>query len=143
MEKAYDPKRVEMKWLSFWEEHRLFRGDSASLKPPFCIVIPPPNVTGVLHMGHALVDTLQDILIRFKRMCGFEALWIPGTDHAGIATQSVVERHLLTKTGKRRKDFSREEFIRHIEDWKEESEKEILSQLRRLGCSLDKEHVRF
>src|SRR6516162_7797640 len=93
--KAYDPKLVEEKWYSFWEENNLFKADVASDKPPYCIVIPPPNVTGVLHMGHALVDTLEDILIRWKRMQGFEALWVPGTDHAGIATQTVVEKHLF------------------------------------------------
>src|ERR1700730_3468019 len=93
--KAYDPKLVEDKWYSFWEEGGYFGADAQSDNPAYCIVIPPPNVTGVLHMGHALVDTLQDILIRWKRMLGYEALWIPGTDHAGISTQTVVERHLM------------------------------------------------
>jgi valyl-tRNA synthetase len=88
-------------------------------------------------MGHALVDTLQDILIRWKRMCGFEALWVPGTDHAGIATQTVVERHLMKTMGKRRSDFSREEFLSHVWKWKEESESQILGQLKKLGCSCD------
>ncbi len=141
--KTYDPKRVEEKWYSFWEKGGYFQADPHSKKEPFCIVIPPPNVTGVLHMGHALVDTLQDILIRWKRMLGFEALWIPGTDHAGIATQTVVEQSLYAKTGKRRKDFSREEFLEHIWNWKEMSEKQILSQLRKLGCSCDWSHLRF
>ncbi len=141
--KAYDPKLVEEKWYSFWEKGGYFRADAHSKKPPYCIVIPPPNVTGVLHTGHALVDTLQDILIRWKRMLGFETLWIPGTDHAGIATQTVVERHLLAKTGKRRKEFGREEFIDEIWKWKETSEKHIISQLKKLGCSCDWSRLRF
>ncbi|HSX10524.1 MAG TPA: valine--tRNA ligase [Chlamydiales bacterium] len=141
--KAYDPKLVEDKWYSFWEKGGYFGADPLSKKEPFCIVIPPPNVTGVLHMGHALVDTLQDILIRWKRMLGFEALWVPGTDHAGIATQTVVERQLYAKTGKRRKDFSREEFLGYVWSWKEESEGQILSQLKKLGCSCDWSRLRF
>ncbi len=141
--KAFDPKLIEQKWYSFWEKGGYFKADPQSSKPPFCIVIPPPNVTGVLHMGHALVDTLQDILIRWKRMLGFEVLWVPGTDHAGIATQTVVERNLYAKTGKRRKDFSREEFLAHVWDWKEFSEGQILSQLKKLGCSCDWSRLRF
>ncbi|MBS0625596.1 MAG: valine--tRNA ligase [Verrucomicrobia bacterium] len=141
--KAYDPKEVEEKWYSFWEEGNYFKADAHSDKPPFTIVIPPPNVTGVLHMGHALVDTLEDILIRWKRMLGFEALWVPGTDHAGIATQTVVERNLFAKTGKRRKDFSREEFLEHVWAWKNQSEGRILHQLRKLGCSCDWSRLRF
>ncbi len=141
--KAFDPKLVEEKWYSFWEKGGYFQADPHSKKDPFCIVIPPPNVTGVLHMGHALVDTLQDILIRWKRMLGFEALWIPGTDHAGIATQTVVERNLYAKTGKRRKDFSRGEFLEQVWKWKELSEGQILSQLKKLGCSCDWSRLRF
>jgi valyl-tRNA synthetase len=141
--KAYDPKDIEEKWYAFWEEKKFFQADAYSSKPPFTIVIPPPNVTGVLHMGHALVDTLEDILIRWKRMLGFEALWVPGTDHAGIATQTVVERNLFAQTGKRRKDFSREEFLQHIWDWKIQSESHILHQLRKLGCSCDWSRLRF
>src|SRR3984885_13397446 len=133
--KSYDPKLVEEKWYSFWEKEGFFKADPNSLKPPYCISIPPPNVTGVLHMGHALVDTLQDILVRWKRMSGFETLWVPGTDHAGIATQTVVERELIATTGKRRKDFSREDFLHHVWAWKEESGGRILSQLKRMGCS--------
>ncbi len=94
-------------------------------------------------MGHALVDTLQDILIRWKRMQGFEALWVPGTDHAGIATQTVVERHLFAKTGKRRKDFTREEFLEHVWKWKELCEGQIFGQLKKLGCSCDWSRLRF
>jgi valyl-tRNA synthetase len=141
--KAYDPKDVEEKWYTFWEEGDYFRADAHSKKPAFTIVIPPPNVTGVLHMGHALVDTLEDILIRWKRMLGFEALWVPGTDHAGIATQTVVERHLFAQTGKRRKDFTREEFLDHVWSWKHKSESTILHQLRKLGCSCDWSRLRF
>jgi len=140
---AYDPKSVEEKWYSFWEEGGYFRADPHSKKLPYCIVIPPPNVTGVLHMGHALVDTIQDILIRWKRMQGFEALWVPGTDHAGIATQTVVERNLYVQMGKRRKDFSRDEFLRHVWDWKEKCESQILGQLKKLGCSCDWSRLRF
>lgn len=143
LSKSYDPKSVEPHWAKFWEEKGVFRADPQSKKPPFCIVIPPPNVTGVLHMGHALVDTLQDILIRWKKMEGYEVLWLPGTDHAGIATQGVVERRLFQETGKRRSGFSREEFLGHVWAWKEKSEKEILGQLKRLGCSCDWSRLRF
>lgn len=143
LSKSYDPKLVEEKWLSFWEEKEFFKADASSNKEPFCIVIPPPNVTGALHMGHALVDTIQDILIRLKRMQGYESLWIPGTDHAGIATQGVVEKMLFAKTGKRRKDFTREEFLQHVWDWKEKSEHQILGQIKKLGCSCDWSRLRF
>lgn len=142
MQKAYDPKLTEEKWRHFWEEKKLFVADPKSSKDPYCIVMPPPNVTGVLHMGHALVSTLQDILTRWKRMSGFEVLWVPGTDHAGIATQTVVERALLAQ-GKRRSDFERDEFIKIVWEWKEKSEKTILSQLKQLGCSCDWSRLRF
>jgi valyl-tRNA synthetase len=141
--KAYDPKQTDAKWYAFWEAGNFFKADAESPKPPYCIVIPPPNVTGVLHMGHALVNTLQDILIRWKRMSGFEALWVPGTDHAGIATQTVVERHLLATEGKRRNTYTREEFLQHVWAWKERSEKNILSQLKKLGCSCDWSRLHF
>lgn len=141
--KAYDPKLTEDKWYSFWEKENFFKADPLSKKPSYSISIPPPNVTGVLHMGHALDDTLQDVLIRFKRMKGFEALWVPGTDHAGIATQTVVEREQIAKKGKRRKDFSREEFVKLIWEWKEDSEKRILHQLKKLGCSCDWSRLAF
>jgi valyl-tRNA synthetase len=143
LSKGYDPKLVEEKWYSFWEESGFFHADVHSSKPPYCIVIPPPNVTGALHMGHALVDTLQDILIRVKRMQGFEALWVPGTDHAGIATQAVVERQLFATTGKRRSEFTREDFLKHVWDWKEQCEGRILDQIRKLGCSCDWKRLRF
>jgi len=141
--KAYEAKTVDAKWYRFWEERQFFKAHAASSKPAYCIVIPPPNVTGVLHMGHALVNTLQDILIRWKRMSGFEALWIPGTDHAGIATQTIVERHLMRTEGKKRKDYDREEFLAHVWRWKEESESRILEQLKRLGSSCDWSRLRF
>jgi valyl-tRNA synthetase len=141
--KAFTAKDVEEKWYQFWEENGFFQADNRSSKPAYCISIPPPNVTGVLHMGHALVDTLQDVLIRWKRMSGFEALWVPGTDHAGIATQTVVERHLIASLGKRRKDFSREEFLEHVWNWKENSAKQILDQLKRVGCSCDWSRLAF
>ena len=143
LEKIYSPKEVEERWGKYWEENRLFHGDETSKKNPFSIVIPPPNVTGVLHMGHALVDTLQDILIRYKRMMGYEALWLPGTDHAGISTQTVVERHLHAKTGKRKGDFTREEFLDHVWAWKHDHQDRILNQLKLLGCSLDWSRLRF
>ncbi len=140
---AYEPNEVEKKWYPYWEENGFFKADATSSKPPYCISIPPPNVTGVLHMGHALVDTLQDVLIRWKRMQGFEALWVPGTDHAGIATQTVVERDQMAKTGKRRKDFSREEFLKLVWKWKDHSQERIINQLKRLGCSCDWDRLAF
>jgi len=141
--KNYSPEEHDPKWNQFWEEHSLFRADASSDKPPFCIVIPPPNVTGALHMGHALVNTLQDILIRFKRMQGYEALWVPGTDHAGISTQTVVERHLIESENKRRSDYSREEFLAKVWEWKSEYEKRIVHQLKKMGCSCDWSRMRF
>jgi valyl-tRNA synthetase len=141
--KAYEAKTVDSKWYAFWEKHGFFKADPLSKKPPYCIVMPPPNVTGALHMGHALVNTLQDILIRWKRMSGFETLWVPGTDHAGISTQTVVERQLMQATGKKRKDFSREEFLSHVWRWKEEKQDNILNQLKRMGCSCDWSRLRF
>ncbi len=141
--KAYVAQDVEKKWYKFWEENQLFKADPTSKKPPYTIMIPPPNVTGVLHMGHALVNTLQDILIRYKRMAGFDALWMPGTDHAGISTQTVVERQLLQTTGKRRNDFSRDDFLQIVWAWKEKSEREIIDQLKALGASCDWSRQRF
>jgi len=141
--KAYEAKTVDSKWYSFWESRNFFKANPDSIKKPYCIVIPPPNVTGVLHMGHALVNTLQDVLIRWKRMSGFETLWVPGTDHAGIATQTVVERHLIKTQGKKRKDFERDEFLKHVWKWKEDNESLILGQLKRLGASCDWSRLRF
>ncbi|MBN1914781.1 MAG: valine--tRNA ligase [Parachlamydiales bacterium] len=141
--KAYDASSVEGKWYSFWEQSGFFSVDTASSKKPYCIIMPPPNVTGVLHMGHALGSTLQDILIRYKRMMGFDALWIPGTDHAGISTQTIVEKHLIQTKNKRRKDFSREEFLSHVWQWKEEKQHRIIEQIKKLGCSCDWSRLRF
>lgn len=141
--KAYEAKIIDAKWYQFWEAHQFFKANAHSSKPSYCIVMPPPNVTGVLHMGHALVNTLQDILIRWKRMQGFEVLWVPGTDHAGISTQTVVERHLIQTHGKKRKDYSREEFLSHVWSWKKTSESRIIEQLKRLGSSCDWSRLRF
>lgn len=141
--KAYEAKNVDPKWFSFWDQHGFFKANPHSQKKPYCIVIPPPNVTGSLHMGHALTNTLQDVLIRWKRMSGYEALWVPGTDHAGIATQTVVERNLYKNTGKKRVDFSREEFLEHVNKWKEDNEGRIVGQLKKMGASCDWSRQRF
>ena len=141
--KTYSAKSIEENIYKTWEESGYFIADNTSLKKPYCIIMPPPNVTGILHMGHALVNVIQDILVRFKRMSGFEVCWIPGTDHAGIATQGVVERNLFQKEGKKRLDYSRDEFLSHIWKWKKESEKIILQQLRKIGCSCDWSRLRF
>ncbi|HSB40525.1 MAG TPA: valine--tRNA ligase [Methylomirabilota bacterium] len=138
----YDPTRVEPRWYAVWEERGYFHADADSPKKPYCIVIPPPNVTGSLHLGHALNNTLQDILIRYKRMDGYNALWMPGTDHAGIATQYVVERQ-LEKEGKTKEDLGREAFIARVWQWKEESGGTIIRQLKRLGASCDWARERF
>jgi len=138
----YDPTRVEPHWYGVWEERGYFHADVDSPKKPYCIVIPPPNVTGSLHLGHALNNTLQDILIRYKRMDGYNALWMPGTDHAGIATQYVVERQ-LEKEGKTKEDLGREAFIARVWQWKEESGGTIIRQLKRLGASCDWARERF
>ncbi|MGQ9564674.1 MAG: class I tRNA ligase family protein [Thermogutta sp.] len=141
--KQYDPKVAEATWYRFWEEKGYFNADPDFSRKPYTIVIPPPNVTGALHLGHALNNTLQDILIRWKRMQGFNALWIPGTDHAGIATQAVVERRLLMEEGKTRHDLGREGLVARIWAWKDAYEARILSQLKRMGCSCDWRRTRF
>jgi len=140
--KVYEPKSVEEKWYKEWESNGYFHGEAVSAKPSYSIVIPPPNITGVLHMGHALNNTLQDILCRWKRMSGFNVLWMPGTDHAGIATQNVVERQLSAE-GKDRHDVGREAFIERVWQWKAESGGQIIGQLKRLGASCDWERERF
>ena len=140
---AYESENIEQKWRDFYAKTAPFKANPSSEKPPYCIVIPPPNVTGRLHMGHALVDTLQDVLIRYKRMMGFETLWVPGTDHAGIATQTVVEQHLIRTEGKRRIDYDRDTFVKHLWDWKEAHESHIIDQLKHLGCSCDWSRLRF
>lgn len=142
MAKSYESKSVEQKWYEYWENNGLFKPEATSDKDPYCIVIPPPNVTGTLHMGHALNNTLQDILCRFKRMKGFNVLWQPGTDHAGIATQNVVEKDLAAK-GTDRHAVGREKFIELVWEWREKYGGLIINQLRRLGCSCDWSRERF
>ncbi|MDD2272374.1 MAG: valine--tRNA ligase [Desulfuromonadaceae bacterium] len=140
--KGYEPHDVEKRWYTEWETQGYFRAAATSDKKPYSIVIPPPNVTGALHMGHALNNTLQDILCRWKRMQGYNVLWMPGTDHAGIATQNVVERQLAAD-GKDRHDLGREAFIERVWKWKAESGGQIIGQLKRLGASCDWERERF
>jgi valyl-tRNA synthetase len=142
LSKAYEPSPVEEKWYAFWLEGGFFRADTHSTKAPYSIVIPPPNITGSLHMGHALNNTLQDILIRFKRMQGFNTLWMPGTDHAGIATQNVVERK-LAEEGVDRHRLGREKFVERVWQWKERYGGVITKQLQRLGASCDWSRERF
>jgi valyl-tRNA synthetase len=142
LDKSYNPHQVEDKWYRYWEEHGYFRADEDSERKAYSIVIPPPNVTGVLHIGHALNNTLQDILIRFKRMEGYNVLWMPGTDHAGIATQNVVEKQLLEE-GLDRHALGREKFIERVWKWKEQSGGTIISQLKKLGASCDWSRERF
>jgi len=143
LEKAYTPARVEPRIARFWADGGFFRADAASAKPPFTIMIPPPNVTGVLHMGHALNNTLQDIVIRHRRMQGYEALWLPGTDHAGIATQAVVEKKIWTERKQTREQLGREAFLAEIWEWKQRHGDVILEQLERLGCSCDWSRTKF
>ncbi len=140
--KVYVPEDVERKWYSIWEKNGYFHGAVNPAKKPYTIVIPPPNITGVLHMGHILNNTLQDAFIRYKRMSGYEACWIPGTDHAGIATQNVVERSLM-KEGKTRHDLGREKFVERVWDWRREYGGVIIKQLRTLGASCDWAREKF
>ena len=143
LSKQYDPREAQERWLQFWSERGYFSSRPDLARKPFTIVIPPPNVTGALHMGHALNNTLQDILIRWRRMQGYDVLWMPGTDHAGIATQAVVERRLRDEEKKTRHDVGREELVRRIWQWKDQYETRILKQLRELGCSCDWSRTRF
>lgn len=143
MGKTYVPEQVETKWYQYWEKNGFFHAEVDKSKEPFCIVIPPPNVTGQLHMGHALDNTYQDIFIRWKRMQGYNTVWIPGTDHAGIATQARVEDHIRATEGKTRHDLGREEFLNRTWAWKEDYGDQILNQLKKLGASLDWERERF
>ena len=138
----YNPKETENKWYKFWQEHNLFSAKPNPTKKPFCIVIPPPNVTGILHMGHALNNTIQDILIRYHRMKGEESLWMPGTDHAGIATQNVVEK-AIAKEGLKRQDLGREKFLERVWQWQKEYGSTIIHQLQKLGASCDWQRTRF
>lgn len=140
---TYNPQEIEQKWYKYWEENGLFHQDPDENKEPFSIVMPPPNVTGQLHMGHALDNTLQDILMRFKRMQGYNAIWIPGTDHAGIATQIKVEEMLSKEEGKSRYDLGREKFIERVWEWKHLYGDTIVNQVRHLGASCDWSRERF
>jgi valyl-tRNA synthetase len=140
--KGYEPEAVESRWVQAWEEAGVGHADASSSATPFCMVTPPPNVTGSLHIGHALNVTIQDILARWKRMAGFDVLWLPGTDHAGIATQNVVERQ-LAKEGVHRNDLGREEFEKRVWEWKKEYGDRILSQMRLMGLTCDWERERF
>ncbi|MCP3951636.1 MAG: valine--tRNA ligase, partial [Desulfobacterales bacterium] len=142
LDKGYEPGNVEKKWYAFWEKEQLFAAAETSSKPGYSIVIPPPNVTGVLHMGHALNNTMQDILCRYRRLKGDNVLWMPGTDHAGIATQNVVERQ-LAEEGLTRHVVGREKFIEKVWGWKEKSGNAIINQLKSLGASCDWERERF
>ncbi len=126
----YDHAAAQAKWYPYWEERGYFHAEADDPRPPYTIVIPPPNVTGALHLGHALNNTLQDILIRMKRMQGFNTLWMPGTDHAGIATQAVVERRLFEEEKKTRHDLGREGLVERIWEWKDQYEARILGQLK-------------
>ena len=141
MDKRYDAKASEAKWYPIWEKNGYFH-DEPGVGVPYSVVIPPPNVTGILHMGHALNQTIQDILVRWRRMCGFNTLWLPGTDHAGIATQNVVEK-ALKKEGKRRQDLGREAFVARVWEWKKQYGGTIVHQQRMLGNSTDWQRERF
>src|SRR5438093_2295156 len=140
--KTYNPREAESRWYQWWESQGYFRADETSTRPAFVIVMPPPNVTGSLHMGHMLNDTVQDVIVRRKRMLGFNTLWLPGMDHAGIATQNVVEKE-LKKEGLTRHDLGREKFVERVWQWKEQYGGIILKQIRRIGASCDWSRERF
>ena len=144
LDKIYDPKPVEARWADAWQKENLFSAKPDAAKKPFVIVIPPPNITGVLHMGHALNNTLQDVLIRHLRMNGTPSYWVPGTDHGGIATQNVMEK-MLKAEGKTRQEIGREDFLLRLWAWRTQCGDAILNQLKKLGCALDfrKENMRF
>ncbi|MBW2570727.1 MAG: class I tRNA ligase family protein, partial [Deltaproteobacteria bacterium] len=142
LDKGYEPHEVEKRWYDFWEKEQLFAAKDKSSQKPYSIVIPPPNVTGVLHMGHALNITMQDILCRYRRMHGDNVLWMPGTDHAGIATQNVVEKNLAGE-GRDRHQLGREKFIEAVWKWRKEYGSAIINQLKRLGASCDWDRERF
>ncbi|MDD5064116.1 MAG: valine--tRNA ligase [Phycisphaerae bacterium] len=148
LSKVYEPKTIEKQANEIWFSQNFFHAEAPpagkkSTRKPYTIVIPPPNVTAPLHLGHALNNALQDVLIRFRRMQNYNTLWMPGTDHAGIATQTVVEKRLLAEQGKKRTDFQRDEFIAHVQAWKDEYEATIISQLKAMGCSCDWQRTRF
>jgi valyl-tRNA synthetase len=142
MDKTYNPKAVEEKWLRQWLESGAFHGEAGRGGDPYCVVIPPPNVTGILHMGHALNNTIQDVLVRWRRMQGRNTVWMPGTDHAGIATQNVVEK-ALAKERKTRQDLGRDAFVQRVWKWREQYGSTIVNQLKRLGASCDWSRERF
>lgn len=142
LDKNYDHQAIEQRWFSRWEEAGMFRSDVDNARPAYSLVIPPPNVTGMLHMGHVLNNSVQDIIARFKRMQGFNVCWVPGTDHAGIATQNMVEKH-LRKQGEDPDAMDRQEFLDHVWQWKEKFGGIIVEQLRRLGASCDWSRERF
>ncbi len=142
IDKGYDHSKAEQQWYEMWESRGYFEPEANSDKPPFSVVIPPPNITGNLHMGHALVYTLHDVYVRYQRMKGKNTLWLPGVDHAGIATQNVVEKQLANE-GKTRSDLGREAFEKRVWQWKEDNESAIMNQLRKLGCSVDWSRHRF
>ncbi|KAL2530928.1 Valine--tRNA ligase [Forsythia ovata] len=137
MAKTFNPSAVEKSWYAWWEKSKFFEADPSSSKPPFVIVLPPPNVTGALHIGHALTAAIQDTIIRWRRMSGYNTLWVPGTDHAGIATQVVVEKKIMREKKLTRHDIGREGFVAEVWKWKNEYGGTILKQLRGLGASLD------
>ena len=142
LDKRYEPHEVEKRWYGYWENEGLFAAAEESPQKSYSIVIPPPNVTGVLHMGHALTNTLQDILCRYRRLRGDNVLWMPGTDHAGIATQNVVEKK-LAEEGTDRHQLGREKFINAVWEWREKYGSAIINQLKRLGASCDWNRERF
>ena len=142
LDKTYDPKAVESRWYQTWESRGYFRTSPSNPGQPYCIVIPPPNVTGSLHVGHALNHSLQDILIRWRRMQGRNTLWLPGTDHAGIATQNVVEKQLMAE-GLSRESVGRERFVERVWQWKARSGNTIINQQKQLGESCDWDRLRF
>jgi valyl-tRNA synthetase len=142
LSKTFEPHGSEEVYYQRWLTSNLFHAEDSSAKKPYCIVIPPPNVTGILHMGHALNNVLQDIIIRYRRMQGYNTLWMPGMDHAGIATQNVVEQQLAAE-GISRHDLGREKFLARVWEWKAKSGGTIINQLKRLGCSCDWSRERF
>src|SRR4030065_667197 len=146
LSKIYESKTIERQANEIWSSHRYFHAEphaDGKNGKAYTIVIPTPNVTAPLHLGHALNNTLQDILIRFRRMQKYNTLWMPGTDHAGIATQTVGEKRILSEEGRRRTDFKREEFVGRVQAWKDEYEARIIEQLKAMGCSCDWQRTRF
>jgi valyl-tRNA synthetase len=141
--KAYEPAAVEAQWYARWLAEDAFKANPVSPKPAYAIVMPPPNVTGVLTLGHVLNNTIQDILARRARMLGKEVLWLPGTDHAGIGTQTAVEKHIWRTEKKTRHDLGREEFLRRVLEWQDKYGGIIIEQLKRLGCSCDWSRERY